>query len=274
MRKVIMIKDKVAIITGAAQKKGIGFAAAKALAKYGAKVVLCDLPQTDDVKKGSTELDKRAAELRSVGAEAIAVPCDVTKESDVARCVVQAVDEFGGVDILFNNAGVTVGFGPFLDTPRDAWMLQYNVHVAGMADLCKAVIPIMQVRGGGSIINTSSNWAKKIHEKASIYAATKLGVIGLTKCIAAEHGRDNIRCNAILPGPIRTDMQDRRVKREAEIFGITEDEARAQIAAPLALQRVGEPAEIAEVVAFLAGPMSSFITGTAIPVDGGDMEGL
>lgn len=125
-----------------------------------------------------------------------------------------------------------------------------------------------------AIINTSSNWAQKIHEKASIYAATKLGVIGLTKGIAAEHGRDNIRCNAILPGPIRTDMQDRRVKREAEIFGITEDEARAQIAAPLALQRVGEPAEIGEVVAFLAGPMSSFITGTAIPVDGGDMEGL
>lgn len=269
-----MLDGKVAIVTGAAAKRGIGFAAAHSLAKYGAKVVLADLQQQDLPDGETPDLAQRVEELRASGAEAAYCHVDITNEADIAACVVFTSETFGGVDILVNNAGVTVGFGPFLETPKEAWDLQYRVHVTGIAEFCKAVIPLMQARGGGSIINTSSIWALKAHERASIYTATKLGTIGITKAIAVEHGRDNIRCNAIMPGPIRTDMQDRRVVRDAEQFGITQEEARARIGAPLAIKRVGEPEEIGEVVAFLASPMSSFITGAAIPVDGGDTEGL
>ena len=263
-----MLENKVAIVTGAAQKRGIGFAAARSLAGYGATVVLADL--ASDLPA----LEQRVSTLQDSGATAYAHELDITDPDRVARLASFARQTCGGVDILFNNAGITAGFGPFLEAPKEAWDQQFAVHVSGMADLCKAVIPGMQERGGGAIINNSSNWAVKAHAKAGIYTATKLGTIGLTKAIAAEFGGDNIRCNAIMPGPIRTDMQDRRVARDAEQFGITEDEARARIAAPLALKRVGTPKEIGDVVAFLASPMAAFITGAAIPVDGGDTEGL
>lgn len=269
-----MLEGKVAIITGAAAARGIGFATAQVLSGYGAKVVLADLAEPDVPAGETPQLEQRAHELRNGGADAIACAVDVTRDDEIAACVAQANETHGGVDILFNNAGVTVGFGPFLETPIEAWDLQFRIHIAGIVAFCKAVIPSMQVRGGGSIINTSSIWALKAHEYASIYTTTKLGLIGVTKTIAVEHGRDNIRCNAVMPGPIRTDMQDRRVVRDAETFGISQEEARARIGAPLAMKRVGEPHEIGEVVAFLASPMASFITGAAIPVDGGNMEGL
>ena len=268
------LEDKVAVVTGAGSPRGLGFAAARCMSRDGAKILLADLAQEGLGPGKTSELERRAEELRAVGAEAACCSLDLTNDDDIKACAAFAQETFGGIDILFNNAGVTLGAGPFLETPDEAWTLQYSVHVAGMAALCKAVIPSMRERGGGSIVNTSSNWATKVHRGASIYAATKLGTIGLTKAIAAEHGRDNIRCNAILPGPIRTDMQDRRVKREAARDKIGEEEARARIAAPLALGRVGEPEEVGEVVAFLASPLASFITGAAIPIDGGDMEGL
>lgn len=278
-----MLQGKVAIVTGAGRRNGIGFAAARALAGYGADVVATDVigSRTDlsiasihEVGVQLAELEHRAEELRSMDVRALACPLDVTDATSVADCVALADRELGGIDVLYNNAGIIVGAGPFLETTESEWDLQYQVHVKGVAALCKAAIPIMTRGGGGSIVNMSSNWAVRPRERSSIYASTKLGVIGLTRVIAIEHGRDNIRCNAILPGPIKTEINDSRARRMSAAHNVSEDEAREMMAAPLALGRIGRPEEIGEVVAFLASDMSSFVTGVALRVDGGDMEGL
>ena len=268
------LEDKVAVITGASAPRGIGFSTAKVLAGYGATIVLADLKQDDLGEGDMPDLEKRARELQAIGAKAAWCNFDVTSEDDIKVCAAFAIDNFGGVDILFNNAGVTLGYGPILETEKRFWDLQFAIHVTGPVLLAKAVIPSMRERGGGSIINNSTVWAFNAHEGAAIYGSTKLAITNATKVIAIEHGPDNIRCNAIAAGPIRTDMQDRRVKRESALYGISEDEARARLAEPLALKRVGEPHEYGEVVAFLASDMSSFITGAIIPMDGGEQGGL
>ena len=268
------LKDKVAIITGAAAARGIGFNAAKVLSGYGAKIVLADLKQDHLAKGKKPELEKRVEELRACGAEATWCNLDLSSEDEIKACAAFAIESFGGVDILFNNAGVTIGYGPVIETEREHWDLQFAVHVTGPVLLAKAVIPSMRKRGGGSIINNSSVWAFNAHEGAAIYGSTKLAITNATKVIAIEHGPENVRCNAIAAGPIRTDMQDRRIKRESALCGISEDEARSRLAEPLALKRVGEPHEFGEVVAFLASDMSSFITGATIQMDGGEQGGL
>ncbi len=268
------LKDKVAIVTGAAAARGIGFNAAKVLSEYGATIVLSDLKQDDLAEGEKPELEKRVEELQASGAEAAWCNLDVSSEDDIEACAAFAIESFGGVDILFNNAGVTIGYGPVIETRQEYWDLQFAVHVTGPVLLAKAVIPSMRERGGGSIINNSTVWAFNAHEGAAIYGSTKLAITNATKVIAIEHGPDNIRCNAIAAGPIRTDLQDRRVERDSAFYGITEDEARARLAEPVALKRVGEPREFGEVVAFLASDMSSFITGATIPMDGGEQGGL
>ena len=275
-----MLHGRVAMVTGAGRADGIGFAAARALARYGADVVVTDLTgrrpdlsmaAIHEVVVGPDDLEHRAEELRGMNVGALASQFDVTDASNVADCVARTERELGRIDILYNNAGIIAGAGPFLETTESAWDLQYRrVHVQGAAALCRAVMPVMIRGGGGSIVNMSSNWAVGPRERSSIYASTKLGVIGLTRVIAIEHGRDNIRCNAILPGPIRTTINDSRARRMSVAHGVSEDEAREMMAAPLAPGRVGRPKEIA----FLASDMSSFVTGVALRVDGREMEGL
>ena len=277
------LEGKVAIVTGATRAKGMGHAAALAMARMGASIVSTGLTQRrDDLTAGSfhqvggsaSRLDERVAEIRELGAEAIGIGVDIAKEEDIRRCVDVANERFGGIDILFNNAGVPTGAGPFLDIRASAWDIQFDLCIKGAARFCQAVIPSMRERGGGSIINNSSIWGSKPLAGAGAYVAAKAGMIGLTKAVAVEHGPDNIRCNAILPGTVVTEINDSRVAMVCEKEGITVGEARERMAAATSLKRLGRPEEIGALVAFLASDAAGFITGAAIPIDGGVQNGL
>lgn len=270
---MISLEQKTAIVTGAAHPKGMGFAAARRLALAGARVILTDLPKAGpDLME---DLDQAAAAIRQDGGECLACIVDVTKRDDIDACVARVKEHYGGVDVLFNNAGVGVGSNNFLELGDRDWCLNYAVNVKGPADLCQAVIPSMIERGGGAIINNASVAGLGAHPgMPAAYTAMKHALIGLTKAIALEFGAKGIRCNAICPGAVKTQMQQQAVEHIAREFGISEEEAARLDGELAALKRAAEPEEVGEVVAFLASSMASFVSGVAIPVSGGMSTGL
>jgi NAD(P)-dependent dehydrogenase (short-subunit alcohol dehydrogenase family) len=202
------------------------------------------------------------------------MPVDVTETTQIQACVDKTCQAFGGVDILFNNAGTAIGVGPFLDTPSANWDLSWQVNVKGMVEFCRAVIPKMIERGGGSIINNASMAGLGAEPGYGAYVVTKFAVVGLTKLLAAEFGAQNIRCNATCPGVIGTDMGEEEVTFTAMEKGVSKEEARRLLAEMAALGRAAQPEEVADVVAYLAGPRSGYLTGVALPVAGGMRPGL
>ena len=267
-----LLQDQVAIITGAGRPRGIGWATALKLAQEGAHVVVTDItPSAED----RANLETAASQVQELGVEALAITVDVTDQAQVAACVEKTMATFGRVDILFNNAGVAVpGAGPFLGITPEGWNETWQVNVMGMVHFCRAVIPIMLEQGGGNIINQASLAGLGVIGGLSAYTATKYAVIGLTKSIAAEYGAHGIRCNATCPGVIDTDMGRLEVQLYAEMEGMSLEEAEEWLIEPVAMKRWAQPAEVAEAVAFLAGPASSYITGVALPVAGGLPAGL
>ncbi len=273
-----LLEGKVAIVTGAGRPKGMGRATALKLAREGASVVVTDvcrerkdlevegfLKVGDDI----SALEGLVSEIEALGCKGLAVAVDVTDTAQITACVEKTCEVFGGVDILFNNAGTAIGVGPFLDIPPEGWDLSWQVNVKGMVEFCRAVIPRMIERGGGSIINNASMAGLGAMPDYAAYTTTKFAVVGLTKAVAVEFGRQNIRCNAICPGNILTDMGEAEIKFIAMEKGVSEEEARHLFGEAAALGRGGQPEEVAEVVAFLAGPRSAFLTGVALPVSGG-----
>lgn len=270
---MISLEHKTAIVTGAAHPRGMGFAAARRLARAGACIILTDLPK--DCADPMEDLQRAAAAITQDGGECIARIVDVTKRDEIDACVVEAQQHYGGVDILFNNAGVGAGSNEFLELCERDWSLNYTVNVKGPADFCQAVIPSMIKRGGGAIINNASVAGIGAHPGIPApYTAMKHALIGLTKAIALEFGPAGIRCNAICPGAIKTRMQQQAIEHMAREFGVSEEEAARLDSELAALKRAAEPEEVAEVVAFLASPMASFVSGAAIPVSGGMSAGL
>jgi NAD(P)-dependent dehydrogenase (short-subunit alcohol dehydrogenase family) len=277
------LDGKVAFITGAGRARGIGRASALALAAAGADVVITDLARPSDVTLAgmattaddSSGLDEAVAEIEALGRRGLAIPLDVADESEVEAAVQSTLDTFGRIDILFNNAGTPIGAQPFLDLTNSDWDLSWNVNVMGIVYLCRHAIPVMQRQGGGSIINNSSLSGLRVVSSYAAYAATKHAVIGLTKALAADFGRDRIRANAVCPGDIDTQMGDIAMAIAAAELGVDIDELEAP--APLdvmAMGRRGQPEEVASVVAWLASDASSYVTGEAITVDGGWGEGI
>lgn len=276
------LDGKVALVTGAGRARGIGRAAALELARQGADLIVTDLGRSADVSMAGlstvatdrTELDALVSEIEALGRRALGLSLDVTDEDEVRAVVEEAVAGFGRIDVLFNNAGTPLGAQPFLDLSDRAWGLSWGVNVMGIVRLCRHVIPVMQRRGGGSIINNSSAAGLKVLPGYAAYSATKAAAIGLTKALALDFGRDRIRVNAVCPGDVDTQMGD--IARRLFV-GVSVEEVPMRGDEPveeIALGRRGRPEDVADVVAWLASDASSYVTGTAILVDGAMPQGL
>ena len=263
------LDNKVAIVTGAGQSNGIGRAIALKLAKLGATTIITDL-------SNATELETIANAIKEESARpCLSMYCDISKDVEIEACVERALVDFGRIDILVNNAGVAGAGTAFLDIDASTWDLSYQVNIKGTMNFCKAVLPQMQKQGGGSIVNNSSLCGLGALEAIPAnYTASKFAVIGLTKAIALEFAADKIRCNAVCPGVVNTGMRQDALSRIAEQMNVSIEEAEKIEDEAIAMKRAAEPDEVAEAVAYLVGPASSYITGVALPVAGGLAPGL
>lgn len=262
------LKGKVAIVTGAGKPDGIGRACVDRLQGLGAIVVLCELGGTEAIRQASLDYPDASSGVAVTHA-------DVTKAHDAEQAVALAQETFGGLDVLVNNAGVGVGSHDFLETPDSDWSLSMNVNLMGAVNFCKAAIPALLKRGGGSIINISSlSGLGAIASIPACYTASKFAAIGFTKQLAIQYAPDRIRVNAICPGSVRTDMMKGAMDLLAAEQGISVEEAEALEASTIPAGRAANPSEVADAVAFLASDRSAYMTGVALPVSGGMAPGL
>jgi NAD(P)-dependent dehydrogenase (short-subunit alcohol dehydrogenase family) len=201
------------------------------------------------------------------GGQAMFVRCNVTQAADCQRAVQQTVDEWGGLNILFNNAGI-IRRASVVGTSEEEWDRVMAVNVKSIFLLSKYAIPVMARAGGGVIINTASGWGLVGGRKAAAYCASKGAVVLLTKAMALDHGEQNIRVNCICPGDTDTPM----LRDEAQQLGEPDEQFLAE-AAQRPLQRIGRPEDIAQAALYLASDASSFVTGATLVVDGGGLAG-
>lgn len=248
---------KTALITGGAS--GIGRATALPFAREGATVAIADLNEP-----AGQELVK---EIKADGGKALFEPADVTRAADCQRVVERTVREFGGVQILLNNAGI-IRRASVTELSEEDWDRVMTVNVKSIFLMSRQVIPIMARAGGGSIINMASGWGLAGGPRAAVYCASKGAVVLLTKAMAIDHGSQRIRVNCICPGDTDTAM----LRNEAQQLGESADSFLAD-AAKRPLGRVGKPEEIAQAALYLASDAASFVTGTALVVDGGVLAG-
>ncbi len=249
----LSLQGKVAIVTGAAS--GIGRAIAIRLAEMGAAVAVLDKNS-----QGGNETVRLVVQL---GCQASFIPCDVSSQAECREAVQRVIESHGSIDILCNNAGITVR-KDVLALEEEEWDAVVDVILKGAYLLSREVIPHMVRQGGGAIINIGSGWSLKGGPKAVAYCAAKAGVLNLTRAMAIDHGKDNIRVNCVCPGDVNTPM----LESECRQLG----EAREQFmkeAANRPLGRVGTPEDVANAVLFLASDMAKWITGAQLVVDGG-----
>ncbi|MGA8492164.1 MAG: SDR family oxidoreductase [Terriglobales bacterium] len=250
------LNGKVALITGAAS--GIGRAAALLFAREGAMVAVTDINRVGQAV---------AEEIIRSGGHAFFEPADVAQAVDCQRVVERVLNEFGGVHVLFNNAGI-MRRASVLELSEQEWDRVMAVNVRSIFLMSQQVIPIMAKAGGGSIINTASGWGLAGGPRAAVYCASKGAVVLLTKAMAIDHGPQKIRVNCICPGDTDTGM----LRDEAQQLGMRETDFLAE-SARRPLGRLGNPEEIAQAALYLASDASSFVTGTALVVDGGGLAG-
>ncbi|MBE1556306.1 SDR family NAD(P)-dependent oxidoreductase [Sporosarcina limicola] len=254
--KLVGLKDKVAVVTGAAS--GIGFATSQLLSKAGCHVVLLDI---------NTEAgNEKTNEINEQGGKATFFTCDVTSH-EACKAVIQKIEsDFKRIDVLFNNAGV-IRRKNIVEHSEEEWDLVINVSLKSVFLLSKYAIPVMVKNGGGSIINTGSGWGLKGGDNAASYCAAKAGVVNVTKAMAIDHGKDNIRVNCISPGDTDTPL----LRGEAEQLKLDTEQFLKSSGVDRPLRRIGTPEDIAKGVLFLASDLSSWVTGTSLVVDGGGL---
>lgn len=248
----MQLEGKTAIITGASS--GIGAASAKLFAREGASVVLG--------ARRANLLKDLVLDITSAGGRAVAIAGDTRNESFARALASAAAENFGGLDVAFNNAGVLHMAEDFTSIPLDDWRETIDTNLTGAFLCARSQIPLMQDRGGGSLIFTSSFVGSGVgFPGMAAYAASKAGLIGMTQCLSAEYGPSNIRVNALLPGGTRTALAGDFSKQP---------DAVDVIGGFHALKRMAEPEEIAMAALFLASDGASFVTGSAMFVDGGN----
>ncbi|AER67045.1 short-chain dehydrogenase/reductase SDR [Thermovirga lienii DSM 17291] len=248
--ELFSLSGKVAVVTGAAS--GIGRGCAEFLHEMGAAVAIVDVSR-DKGEEVALKLKDRAKYFF----------CDVTAEQSCADMVQNVIDHFGGIDILVNCAGV-IRRKSVVELEEKDWDAVLDVSLKGTFLVSKYVIPQMEKRGGGSIVNIGSGWGIKGGPKAAAYCAAKGGVVNLTRAMAIDHGPQNIRVNCVSPGDTDTPL----LRDEARQLGIDENKWLEE-SAQRPLARLGEPLDIAMAVYFLASDLSRWITGANLVVDGG-----
>jgi meso-butanediol dehydrogenase/(S,S)-butanediol dehydrogenase/diacetyl reductase len=249
----MILAGKIAIITGAAA--GIGAASASLFARNGAAIVAVD--------RDAATLNRVSGEILKTGGNCLPVVGDVSQRDDVRSVVRSAVEKYGRIDILFNNAGI-VPPGKIDDVSEEQWDRAFAINVKSMYLFCHAVVPEFKKQGGGVILNTASATALRAVADRACYTATKSAVIGLTRSMALDYVRDNIRVNCLCPGTIDTPSLAQRLAAFPDPA-----EARKNFIARQPMGRFGTAEEIAEAALYLVSPRSGFVTGLAFAIDGG-----
>jgi NAD(P)-dependent dehydrogenase (short-subunit alcohol dehydrogenase family) len=253
-----LVNGKIAIITGAGS--GIGRATAVLFAERGARVMCADID--------AEAAEATAENIRQRGHEAAAARVDVSSAADAKRMIDDTVATWGRLDILFNNAGVLF-HRSLPEVEEDDWDRMLGVNLKGVFFGCKYALPVIAAGGGGAIVNTASDAGLRGLDGLTAYCASKGGVVQLTKAAAIEWAPHNIRVNCVCPGAVKTGMTTPYMEAALQREAITEQQYWERVGRSHPLGRVAEPEDIAQAVLFLASDASSFITGVALPVDGG-----
>ncbi len=248
-----------------AASKGLGRASAEALARDGFRVAIC--------ARGAEALARTAEEINAAGGDVVAVQADLSKREEIDRVIATTVEKLAGLDVLVTNTGGPPS-GPFMSLDERVWAEAIDSLLLSVVRLCRAAIPHMQRRGGGRIINITSISVKQPIEGLVLSNALRSAVTSLAKTLSVELAPHNILVNCVAPGYTRTDRVVELSEQAAAREGTTADIIEQRTIARIPLGRLGEPRELGEVVAFLASPAASFVTGVTIPVDGGWTRGL
>ncbi|MBW2592414.1 MAG: SDR family oxidoreductase [Deltaproteobacteria bacterium] len=274
------LKGKTALVTGSGKRSGIGYAISRKLASTGMNIIIADLGditvEDQQIKTGtSKEMADIADELsRTWGIDAMAVNVDVSSNESIRKMLDMVEINHDHIDVLCNNAGASFGVPNAVHTyDEDAWMKTIDVNLHGVFRMTRAVMPMMMGEPG-AIINTASRAGKVPPLFNGAYAVAKAGVIMLTKVMAKELAGLKIRVNAICPGQVDTDLENWRFGLEAQFFDTTIEDRRQKMCEEIPVGRIGSPAEVARVVAFLASKQSSYMTGQAINITGGQLMEL
>lgn len=253
--RLLSLEGRIAMVTGAAS--GIGRGIALRLAEMG-----CGVAVLDKNKEGG---EVTARSISEPGGRALALACDVSSSADCRKATEQTAATFGRIDILCNNAGIVVR-KEVTALEESEWDAVLDVTLKSVYLLSREVLPHMVRQGRGCIINTGSGWSLKAGPKAAAYCAAKAGVLNLTRAMAIDYGKDNIRVNCVCPGDVDTPM----LESERRQLGEPREEFMKE-AASRPLRRVGTPEDVADAVLFLASDMAKWITGACLVVDGGGL---